>query len=67
MSKFVYTTAISKETIKAYEHYQRRLEAHRLNETKENHVKVLAAYIGFAEACENENKSPLQVIDVLNS
>lgn len=67
MGNIVYTTAISKEITSAYNHYKACLDKKSLSNTKENEVKANAAFIAFANACEKENKTILNVIDSLKN
>lgn len=60
MSNIVYTTALNKEILLAYKHYQSCKEKFPINDPKVN-----AAFITFADACEKVNKSPLIVIESL--
>ena len=59
MNNIVYSTALKPETIKAYERYQ-------LTKTlPSGDFKRNAAWIDFCNACEKENKRPLDVVNTL--
>ena len=61
MNNIVYTTAVSKETVEAYERYQNAKEKY-----PNGDIKLNAYWNQFCNACDKENKAPLSVAKTLS-